>query len=261
MAIGITLGGLLGCASNVPLAFVFAGESNAGGLALNSSASAGELAAHPSVQIMIENLTFATLDIGSNNIFDHANITDNATYVPSPGVINVHGMELGLVRAVEAGQFVGVETVHLVKTGQGGSTIAQWNDGGAYWTKFTDRTDAAKALLPSNTQWVVWYSQGLNDVAGGTAVATWKTATIAHLAKIKTELPGCVIVMTQFQGLTNNDANYNTAIAEIAAADPSVVAYVAATGAANDGGNHWSYAGFKDTLVPALVQATLGLLP
>jgi hypothetical protein len=245
-------------AAKAPLAFVFAGESNSGGIALNSEATPAELAPRPSVQIMnLYSGTFAfePLDIGFNNVVDHAGISTVPTYVPvPPNTILVHGMELGLANAVEGGAF-DVSSVYLIKTGQGGSRIAQWDVGGVYWTKFLERTNAAKAKLPANTRWVVWYSQGINDAVAGVPIATWKAATVDHLQKIKTQLPGCRIVLTEFQSMPAN-AGYpavNAAIEEIVAADPTLAA-VSSAGAATDGANHWSYAGFRNTVVPALVR-------
>jgi Carbohydrate esterase, sialic acid-specific acetylesterase len=241
-----------------PLAFVFAGESNSGGIALNRDALPAELSARSTVQIMnLYSGTFAfeDLKVGYNNLVDHFGLSTNPLYVPTPpnGIV-AHGMELGLANAVEGAAFPGVSSVYLVKTGQGGSRIAEWAVGSVYWTKFLERTNAAKAILPASTRWVVWYSQGINDAIAGVPIATWKMATIAHLGKLKAQLPGCKIILTEFQSMPAN-AGYplvNQAIQEIVAGDPTL-ASVSSVGAATDGGNHWSYAGFRDTLVPALV--------
>jgi hypothetical protein len=244
-----------------PLAIVFAGESNSGGIALNSEATVAELAARPAVQIMnlySGTFVFEPLDIGFNNIVDHQGISTNPLYVPTPphGIL-VHGMELGLANAVEAGMFPGDAQVYLIKTGQGGSRIAQWEVGGVYWTKFLERVRAAKLALPGTTRWVVWYSQGINDVYASVPIAEWKTATIAHIAKLKAELPRCQIIFTEFQSMPANSGYpaVNAAIQEIVAADPDL-ASVSSVGAGTDGANHWSYAGYKDVVVPALVAKT-----
>lgn len=245
-----------------PLVFVFAGESNSGGLARNADALPAELAARPEVQILdlySGAFDFEPLDIGFNNVVDHAGISDNRTLVPDPpNDILVHGMELGLANAVLAGAFPGRPTVYLIKTGQGGSRIAQWDTGGAYWTKFVQRIAMAKAQLPADARWIVWYSQGINDAVAGVPIATWKTATLAHLDKLKAQLPGCQIIFTEFQSMPAN-AGYpavNAAIRELVATDPSTLSSVDTTGAAAQDGNHWSYAGYRDTVVPAMVAAT-----
>ncbi len=242
-----------------PLVFVLAGESNSGGIALNSEATEAELAPRPSVQIMdlySGAFGFEPLDIGYNNVVDHEGLSNNTTYVPSLHDIRIHGMELGLANAVEAGAF-GVTSVYLIKTGQGGSRIAQWNVGGTYWTKFLQRTDAAKLALPATARWVIWYSQGINDAVAGVPIAAWKAATVAHIAKLRAQLPGCQLIFTEFQSMPAN-AGYpavNAAIRELVAADPTL-ASVDTTGAATDGANHWSYAGYRNTVVPAMVAAT-----
>lgn len=245
-----------------PLVFVFAGESNSGGLARDADATADELAARPAVQIMdlySGAFGFEPLDIGFNNLVDHEGISTNPAFVPTPphGSL-VHGMELGLANAVEDGAFPGRPMVYLIKTGHGGSRIAQWDTGGVYWTKFLQRIAAARAVLPADARWIVWYSQGINDAVAGVPIATWKTATTAHLAKLEAELPGCQIIFTEFQSMPANGGYpaLNAAIRELVAADPATLASVDTTGAAAQDGNHWSYAGYRAVVVPALVAAT-----
>ncbi len=265
MTIGLVVGLTIGCASDAPpLAFVFAGESNSGGAAWNTDALPGETGVRSNVQIM--NLysgafAFEDLNIGFNNLVDHAGMSDVPAWVPiPPNVILVHGWELGLANAVDAGELPGPSRVHLIKTGQGASRIADWGVGGTYWNKFLQRTDQGKARLPASTQWIVWYSQGANDVFDGTPVATWKAATIAHLDKIKAQLPGCIIVMTQFQSNAYYSPAYQAAIEEIVAADPLVVTSVDTSGATTEPDGHWDYAGFRNVIVPNLLLETLRLL-
>ncbi len=247
MGIRTGLGMSVATSAGDPIVFVFTGESNAGGTALNSSASAPELAARPLLKILNNTtLVFESLDIGTNNLIDHDELVATTT---------THGWELALANEIEAGNILAGGPKYLIKTGQGGSSIAEWAAEGAYWTKFLERTDAAKELLKPTARWIVFYSQGLNDSGVPNAVATWKTATLAHLAKIRVQLPGCVFVMTEFQGLLAARTDYNTAIQEIAAAAADV-ASVTGVGLANDGGNHWSYAGLK-----AQVTAMLAALP
>lgn len=225
------------------LIFVFNGESNSGGIGLNADASAAELAARSCVQIM--NLTsgsfgFETLQLGVNNLRDHAGL--------EPFYDMCHGFENALANAVETGAFTHHSRVYLIKTGQGGSRIAEWEAEATsgYWARFLQRVRAGKAQLPMERRWVVWFSLGINDAIAGTPVGDWKTNTIAHLDRIKMELPGAIIVMTQFQSMTRGVSMtaYNRAIAEIAASEANVFA-VDATGAALRDTYHWSYAGLK----------------
>ncbi len=241
------------------LVFVFNGESNSGGIGLNADATPAELAARASVRIM--NLTsglfgFESLQVGVNNLRDHAGLQD---YYDT-----CHGFENALANAVEAGVFTNHSQVSLIKTGQGGSVISEWTVGApsGYWAKFLQRINAGKEQLPAERQWVVWFSLGINDAIAGTPVGEWKTNTVAHLDKIKTELPGAIIVMTQFQSMTGGVSMtaFNQAIAEITAAEANVFV-VDSTGAALRDTYHWSYAGLKTvgSLMAATTRKALGL--
>ncbi len=240
------------------LAFVITGESNSGGIGLNSDATAGEVASRSAVQIM--NLTsglfgFENLDIGTNNLRDHDGL--GGYYDTS------HGFELQLANSTEAHAFPDNEQVYLVKTGHGGSQVSQWDVGQTYWTKFLQRTAAAKTQLDADRKWVVWMSLGINDAISGTALTTWKNAMVAHINKIKNDLPGAIIIMTQFQSMTNQSgyATYNAIMSDIAYEEANVYV-VDSTGAALRDTNHWSYAGLK-TVASSMATTTknsLGLI-
>ena len=234
------------------LLIVAAGESNAGGIGQNSLATAGELGVRSEVQILNNTtLLFEDLDIDVNNLIDHDGIT-------GPGF---HGIELQLANAVAAGR-LSESPVYLVKTGQGGSLISEWEPGHAsdYWTKFLERVGAATSILGSgNFRPIVFYTQGVNDSIGNstyvggavtpTDAATWKTATIAHLARIRAELGSKTkIVMTKFNSPTFD--TYNTKIDEIVAGDSRTVAISTPDHRENnkywrEDYYHWSYTGFK----------------
>jgi len=219
---------------------VINGESNSGGYALNSEAQAGELDVCAAVKILDNTglSAFQDLDIGTNNLVGHAGLSNGTT----------HGFELELSNRAEVRPFYR-QPCYLVKTGQGGSTIAQWADGQSYWNTFKARVDAAKALL-SGVQYrtFILFSIGINDAIAGTNVNTWKTAVQAHFANMREELGATTpIIMTEFQGMGsggNQYASYNTAIQEIAAADPYTYS-VNTSGAGLRDVNHWNYAGMK----------------
>jgi hypothetical protein len=262
--VSATNGGGSGVASDIvtatpsaisTLAFVITGESNSGGIGPNSDATVGELSPHHAVQIT--NLTsgqflYEDLHIGVNNLRDHTGLE---SYFNTS-----HGFELELANKVEANAFPDNPLVYLTKTGHGGSQVAQWNVGGTYWTKFLQRINAAKTQLPSNKQWVVWLSLGINDSIAGTPTSTWKTAMIAHINKIKVELPGAIIVMTEFQSMPAGSGYpaYNAVIDQIAASEANVFT-VDSTGAGTDGANHWLYQGLK-TITDRLVVVTKNAL-
>lgn len=222
-----------------PLVFVITGESNSGGIGLNSQATPTERKPRRSVQIMnLTNgkFTFEDLQLGVNNLRDHAGL--EAYYD------TCHGLENELANAVESHAFPGYEQVYLIKTGQGGSTIAQWSSAAreGYWDQFLARIEAAKRQLPADARWIVWFSLGINDGIAGTPVATWQKETRAHLQRLKAELPKAVIVMTQFQSMGYPEIN--AAIAAIADEEENVFV-VDSSGAELTDANHWSYAGLK----------------
>jgi hypothetical protein len=236
-------------AADRPLVIVITGESNSGGIGLNSEATPAELSPRPSVQIM--NLTdglfrFEPLQLGVNNLRDHAGLE---------GYYNTcHGFEAELANAVEANALPGYRQVYLIKTGHGGSTIKQWagDTPGGYWSKFVQRTEAGKRQLPENPRWVVWLSLGINDAIAGTPVPQWKMDVVAHLQRIKAQLPGATIVMTQFQSM--GYPQINEALAAIAAEEENVFVVDSSNAELRDA-NHWSYAGLK-TVTDRLIEVT-----
>ena len=232
-----------------PLVFVITGESNSGGLGSNAQATPAEQKARPSVQIMnLTNgrFTFEPLHLGVNNLRAHVGLQK---YYDT-----CHGFENQLANAVETNALPGYKQVYLIKTGHGGSRIAQWGGQapGGYWDKFLKRTEAGKRQLPANARWVVWLSLGINDSIARTPVTAWKKKTLAHLKRIKAQLPNVVIVMTQFQSM--GYPQINAAIAAIAAEEKDVFV-VDSKGAALSDKNHWSYKGLK-TVTKRMIKVT-----
>jgi len=224
------------------------GESNTGGYGLNSDAESWEIASRAELQMLnVSSLLFENLDIGTNNNLDHAGL--NST---------THGWELGLANRVRQGYFSD-RTVYYCQTGQGASTVSQWNVGGAYWTKFLARTAAAKSALASGYDVAVWVSLGINDAIAGTVVATYKSSFIEIISRIKAELPGCKIYINTLPTTSGSYAAYTTAIREIVAADSASLRVIESElPVALDmrDANHWSYRGMK-RLSARYVDSTL----
>ncbi len=236
-----------------PLVFVITGESNSGGVGDNADATTAERSPRPNLQIMNltdGNFAFEDMQLGVNNLRDH--------YRLEKFYETRHGLELGLANAVDADAFADRKPVYLIKTGHGGSRVLQWSEGNEleFWKKFVQRIDAAKRQLPDQPQWVVWYSLGINDALDGAPIESWTENVQMHLKRIKQQLPGVVIVMTQFQSM--GYAETNAAIAEIANADASVLA-VDSTATTLGDKNHWDYAGLK-TMAARMIEATQQLL-
>jgi hypothetical protein len=233
---------------------IILGESNAGGNALNSDATAGELAARSRVKIWNNNINkFESLDIGTNNLLKHTGL--ESTY-------NVyHGFELQLAYYTEADNFG--DTLYIIKAGHGGTRIANWSDGTIYstmlnscWNEFKRRYLLTKPYLDQyNLQIEVLITIGINDAVAQTTGATFKTKAQSFIDTIVSELNPNHIYFTE---IMQNDAYYiaiNDKIIELDT-DNSIVTTVSVTGAALKDTNHWSYAGMK-TIVDNMVTAGL----
>jgi hypothetical protein len=212
---------------------VFTGESNSGGIALNSDATAAELAVRPMLQIWDNAGTgFDSLDVGSNNLIGHDGLSETAYQTTS------HSWELQLANIVSDAGYV----QYLVKTGQGGSVLADWGTGGSYYTTLVSRVDAAIAETNINKV-VFWYTHGINNRIAGTTTGAFKTAVQTHIANLKADYPGAKFIMLKNMTDNGNDV-YNTVIQEIDDADADVVSIACSTSVQGDG-NHWTYAGQK----------------
>jgi len=232
---------------------IFNGESNSGGTAQNNLLTAPELAVRSNVQILNNATlsTFDSLEIGVNNLVGHTGITSAGR----------HGWENGLANAVFSGALE--SPAYLVKTGQGGSVISQWDVGGAYFNTFTNRVNAAKGLLagqPHKT--VIWYTQGINDAIAGTNIATWKTATIQHIANLRSiagvNTPVLITSLTPIYNPT-----WLTAIQDVISQVSSTYLINTATIGADAflrDENHWDTQGMR-LMASELVRVTKLVLP
>ena len=242
--------------AGVPL-LILSGESNSGGLAVNANATVAELASRSAIQILNNtSLALENLAVGVNNLIGHTGIAANAT----------HGFELGLANTVDASRWTQAQ-IYLIKTGQGGSTIAQWATGNAsgYWATALARFNAVKSAMQAAGKTplpIILWSQGINDMTANTAIATWKALTIAHFAKLRTEWGAATpILMTSFTNppLASGaalQASYNTAMAEIAATDPNTFVIDTADTTAVDS-SHWDYRGLL-TIAERVVDQVAG---
>ena len=216
------------------LMFVINGESNSGGYALNAQASPGELERRTSVRIL-NNTTLASFDdlqIGVNNLVGHDRLANGIT----------HGFELELANRADADERYRAPC-YLVKTGQGGSRIAEWNIKGTYYTAFLKRAEAASKLLagqPHRT--IVLFSLGINDAIAGTDVDVWQAAVKEHFGNVRRELGADTpIIMTRFM---RRYALFNTAIEEICREVPNTYSVGTLDAPLRDD-NHWDYVGMK----------------
>jgi len=184
--------GILGYKTQAPISsnymIIFAGESNASGSALNADALAGEIGVRSSVKVLNnDNLTFETLNIGVNNILGQG-------YYPQ-----YHGWELGLANMADTGALT--NPLYYVQTSQSGTQVSQWAFGGTLYNRMITRIDTAifqRRAINGNVmpQLFIFYSQGINDFYASTNLTTWKNATKAHFASLRSKYGLVPIFMT-----------------------------------------------------------------
>jgi hypothetical protein len=223
-----------------PLVFVITGESNSGGVGLNSEATPRELQPRRSVLIAdleADGMPLVPMQLGKNNLRRHVGLENYYD--------KYHGLENGLANATEEGILRDRSPVYLVKTGHGGSTIAQWHPDApnGYWRQLVERTDAVKNQLDRDVEWVVWMSLGINDAIAGTDPDRWQQGVAEHLVRIQKQLPGARVVMTEFQSMGYSETNRR--IRRLADDLPRVES-VETTGVPLSDANHWGYQGLKE---------------
>jgi hypothetical protein len=216
---------------------IFNGESNSGGLAFNSDCNPFELKPNRAVKILNNNtMLFEDLAIGINNLLGHTEISGS---YPSGVIEGRHGWEVGLLRSVLLNSWLG--EVYLVKTGQGGSKIADWGGDSGYYTTAITRIKAAMALLGTDIFPIVWYTQGIND-ASSVAEDIWRQKTIEYhnrlIADIGLELPILFSALPEIQ-IARNDS-----IARIVKTN-NRYSLISVKNATFWDANHWDYKGMK----------------
>jgi len=195
--------------------FSFFGESNSGGYAVNTDLSVAQLASRDAVKIWHNTANeFQSLDIGTNNLISHYNLTDNAS----------HGWENGLANKVE--DLTLPSPVYLAKCGQGGSLISSWELADEFYTTMIARIKAsmdAINALGKVPRLVLWYSFGVNDILNSTNEATWKAAVQALFVNIRTQFRSTNLIIMPYL-MTSADA-YNDSIQNIADTDAYTITF------------------------------------
>lgn len=223
--------------SRMVVTWVYKGESNSGGQALNSELTTAELQARRAVNILHNyQLQFVPLQIGVNNLIGHLGLT-SATY---------HGWENGLAHEGEAGLYYDSST-YLIKTGQGGSRIGEWCYSCAYTDTFRKRITAANYLFQGAKKtptYALAYSLGINDAIalGGALPYGGKDSFKADIIRTWSILGGPVptyipVFMSSAAGA--NIGAYNRMFDSIANEMPLVYRVPTADLAVYPDGNHW----------------------
>ena len=222
--------------------FIFNGESNAGGIVYDTVSLPSELLPQPQVQIL-NNTTFSIedLDIGYNNNLGHYGMWADR-----------HGWELNLANKVAAEPSYYGDTVYLVKTAQGSSTLGQWQGTPPYITNsyawiFKKRLDTMQSQLQGRTlKKVIFVSLGINDRANATSQANFRTLMIQHIANMRLATGGgnTPVIMTKFaHGLETYNASMDT-IANFSGLD-SVYTIEDDLAATHMDAGHWDENGMK----------------
>lgn len=191
------------------------------------------------VQILNNNtLVIEDLDIGTNNNLGHTDFTpvQEASF---------HGWELGMSNAIRNNCYP-YEQIYILKAGQGGSTISEWNTGGTYYNTFVTRYNAFKTQIDALEQEyypVFALALGVNDEIAGTDRATFKANVQAFVNNLRTT----VGYDAQFlvAELPPVYASYDSLLTEIAEADRGFTK-IETTDLSLKNISHWDYEGNQD---------------
>ena len=231
-----------------PIVILFHGDSNMHGMPLDTSAQAWEILSRSDLKILNNSsLVFQDLDIGSNN---------------DASSVGRHGAELQLANCCRLGDLTG--TVYCAKVAVSGSRIAEWSVGNAtgYWTNFLARIAAIESQLgTTNIRWIVWNSSGINEARDNMTAANYKSALIAHFAKLRNRLGATtpILHLNIPTGFAEYNAAYATKITEIASEYADTYAISIINIAVESDNIHYTYQGLKN-LTERLVDKTQEVL-
>jgi len=237
--------------TNERILFIIIGESNAGGIGINSEASTEELTISTKSRIWNNSTNiFQPIQIGVNNLLSHTGLEQYFGYR--------HGFELALMNYSKINQWSGHE-IYIVKAGQGGTRVANWTDGVLYlgvnsWTTFQTRTALVLAALSNfNVTIKIILTLGINDGIDGTDPDTFKTKYKTLISNVRTAIGvNAEVYATQ---IMSTYSAINTKIIECES-EVSGFHAISVVGAGLQDGNHWSYSGFK-TIVDRMVVSGL----
>lgn len=215
--------------------FILAGESNAGGKALNTELNSVELGVRDSLKIFNnDSFQFESLKIGTNNLLDHFTLINGTT----------HGLEASIANRVRQQPFYN-KISYLLKAGQGKSLISDWDTSGVYYKTMVNRSQVVRQILNnSNVSYktVILYSQGINDLLAGVSGSSWKANTKNHFQNLRNELgSNTLIIITKFMP---QYSGYNSIIDEICNELPNTYAVETSDAGLVDD-KHWNASGFK----------------
>jgi len=216
------------------------GESNSGGIALNSDAIPTELGVRGKLQLWnnTTNSGFYSLEVPVNSLVGHSGL--------EYGIGTRHGWELQIANRVYEGSFSNTDTVYVVKAGQGGSIISQWADGGGYWNTWKTRVNGAIANIEAKGKPLhiyVMFSLGINS--SGVDPSGWYTAMLELVNRTRTEIGPVKFYMTYIPAVDMGRIAYNEKIKLLGANYNYIVPITTNDVGIFDDGMHWNYTGMK----------------
>jgi hypothetical protein len=237
-------------------AIIFVGESNSGGRAENIDALPVELGLQTSVNLlnnetlMIEKLRIGRKIDGGNNLLGHFGFDPDSGW---------HGWELQLANRARGGAFKD-DICYLIKAGQGGSAIAEWQSlaAGSNQDILKKRVQKLQLLVPDITP-IIWYSQGINDalLATPTPSRSWIDSTKNSFSNFRLILPNVPILVSEVTPVyTSRNADITTLVSEV----PNSYLIPSASVPVTTDINHWPYAGMK-SISNLFINKTLELIP
>jgi hypothetical protein len=230
--------------------WIACGDSNSGGQAPNSAATAYEVSSRSDINFWnVTNSVFENLDLGTNNNLDHRDLT-SAT----------HSWELEIANAARRGEFD--RPVYYVQTGQGSSSTRDWatTPPGLYlcWPKFLTRVAAARkalSLANKNPLIIVQLTLGINDAETGVPVEefTWRLSEL--MQRIRVQLPGCKFLLNTLPTTNGAYAAFSSVISAISSSDVAIVNTTTPVTMEMVDSYHWGYWGMKTFVGRALSAA------
>lgn len=228
------------------------GESNSGGIALNSDASSNELLPANDFRIFNNDtaLSFDKMQFGINNLIAHRGLESYFT--------TRHGMELGLLNYYKENHFR-AKRVLLLKFGQGGTRARHWIDNDTYidiqpWKVFWYRLKRLKSLISLKDYDIkILISLGINDGIDGTDPATFKTKYKQFMTNLRASVGVnapifATQIMSTYSAINDKIVECNSEITNFNA--------VSVVGAGLQDSNHWNYSGFK-LIIDRMVESGL----
>ncbi len=224
---------------------VIQGESNAAGMAPNSSATTLEKSVKSNVKIWNPNTSaFESMQIGVNN-----NIQTNTNGT-------THGLELYAANAVDTGKLK--SPIYIVKPAWSGARIQDFRPGGSRYASMYSWLGSAMSYL--NSQGIkfrvtVWQSIGINDYNAGVTEIDFRTQLMALKSELRGALGTCRFISTELLTGGGNHP-YNDDIAYVAANDPYGMHQIALTnGVAMLDAAHFNYLDFRNIIGPRIVAS------